>query len=260
VITNPSGVLTPAQLAVADEILSAEEQSRRHLAIYLSGSHAYGFPSPDSDLDLKAVHTEPTRNLLGLSPRPHSAARLEVVRGVEVDYTSNEIGTVLAGILGGNGNYVERFLGDLILYATPAAEELRPIVSRALSRRVHRHYRGFAMQQRVALEAAPTAKKILYVLRTALTGTNLLSRGELVTDVTRLLDEHGYGEARELIEIKRAGERTPLEPAMAEAWRTRLDALFERLDAARDRSSLPEEPANSAEVEAWLVDWRLRQL
>jgi predicted nucleotidyltransferase len=106
VITNPSGVLTPAQLAVADEILSAEEQSRRHLAIYLSGSHAYGFPSPDSDLDLKAVHTEPTRNLLGLSPRPHSAARLEVVRGVEVDYTSNEIGTVLAGILGGNGNYV----------------------------------------------------------------------------------------------------------------------------------------------------------
>ena len=43
-IANPAGVLAPAQLAVADEVLAAEERSRRHLAIYLSGSHAYGFP------------------------------------------------------------------------------------------------------------------------------------------------------------------------------------------------------------------------
>src|SRR5690606_22403890 len=42
--------------AVADRVLDEESARRRHLVIALSGAHAYGFPSPDSDLDLKAVH------------------------------------------------------------------------------------------------------------------------------------------------------------------------------------------------------------
>jgi predicted nucleotidyltransferase len=259
VVENPAGVMSTAQHEVATEVLAAEGAARRHLVVYLSGSHSYGFPSPDSDLDLKAVHTESTRRLLGLAPPPAHAARLEVVRGVEVDYTSNEIGAVLAGVLGGNGNYVERLLGDLVLQATAELAELRPLVRRALSRRVHRHYRGFASQQRAGLDAAgtPTAKKLLYVLRTALTGTHLLATGELVTDVTQLLDRHDLSDARELVELKRAGERAPLPEAIAARWRGRLDALFDQLDRARDRSPLPAEPSNIMEVEAWLVAHRL---
>ncbi len=189
-LDNPGGVLTPHQLAVAAEVLGHEEGRRRHLVIYLSGAHAYGFPSPDSDLDLKAAHVESTDRLLGLAPPPAHASRLEVVSDVEIDYTSNELRPVLAGVLGGNGNYIERFLGDLVLYAAPELDELRPLIQRALSRRVHHHYRGFAMQQRIAFETAevPTAKKLLYVLRTALTGIHLLRTGQLVTDLTRLVD------------------------------------------------------------------------
>jgi predicted nucleotidyltransferase len=258
-LDDPGAVLSAQQHEVAAEVLAAEGAARRHLVVYLSGAHAYGFPSPDSDLDLKAVHSESTRRLLGLSPPPSHAARLEVVRGVEVDYTSNEIGAVLAGVLGGNGNYIERLLGELVLQSAPELEELRPLVRGALSRRVHRHYRGFAAQQRAALDAAgtPTAKKLLYVLRTALTGRHILETGELVTDVTRLLDRYGLADARELVEMKRAGERAPLPGPTAEHWRGRLDALFDLLDRARDRSPLPAEPANFAEVDNWLVAHRL---
>ncbi len=258
-IDNPQGVLGDRQREVADQVIAHEGAARRHLVVYLSGSHSYGFPSPDSDLDLKAAHTEATGRLLGLAARAPSASRLEVIRGVEIDYTSNEIGAVLAGILSGNGNYLERLIGDFVLYQEPELADLRPLVRRALSRRFHAHYRGFALQQRSALEAAaaPTAKQLLYVLRTTLTGAHLMATGELVTDVRLLLDDHGFAEARELIDMKRAGERSSLEPAVAARWRLRLDPLFELLDGARERSVLPEKPANAAELDAWLVAHRL---
>ena len=55
-----------------------------------------------------------------------------------------------------------------------------------LSRRVGRHYGGFAASQLRLFDAKPTAKRALYVLRTAATGRHLLGHGELLTDVARL--------------------------------------------------------------------------
>jgi hypothetical protein len=131
--------------------------------------------------------------------------------------------------------------------------ELRPIVQRSLSRRVHRHYRGFAQNQLQFLEKEPTAKKLLYVLRTTLTGVHLLETGELEPDLTRLMDRYGVADAAELVERKRAGERVGLEPELVEAWRPRVDALLRRLDAAREGSPLPEDPPNVGEVQDWLI-------
>ena len=74
----------------------AEEGARReHLVVYLSGAHAYGFPSPDSDLDLKCVHVAPTGEFLGFCRPPLAVDRAEVLDGVELDYTSHELGHVL---------------------------------------------------------------------------------------------------------------------------------------------------------------------
>lgn len=54
-----TNVLDPHAQRVADAVLAEEEGKRRHLVVALSGAHAYGFPSPDSDLDLKAIHLAP---------------------------------------------------------------------------------------------------------------------------------------------------------------------------------------------------------
>jgi uncharacterized protein len=117
--------------------------------------------------------------------------RAEVVDGVEVDYTSNELAHALVGILGGNGNFIERVLGRMVARSSPLLAELQPLAQRSLSRRVHRHYRGFAQNQLRFLEKEPTAKKLLYVLRTTLTGIHLLETGDLEADLTRLM---GCGE------------------------------------------------------------------
>ena len=254
--------LTGKAREVAQRVVQEEERRRRHLVIYLSGAHAYGFPSPDSDLDLKAIHIEPTENLLGLSSNKESFDRLEFIEGVEIDYTSNEIKGVLAGIITGNGNYIERVIGNLFAHSAPEHEELKELVPGLLSRRVHRHYRGFAANQRKSFEDAdkPTAKKLLYVLRTALTGTHLLKTGELRVDLTTTADEYGFADANELIEAKKSGEQTVLSEDVRQSWLKRLDGLFELLDDARECSVLPEEAPGAKEAEDWLVRTRTTQL
>src|SRR4029079_17532454 len=106
----------------------------------------------------------------------------------------------------------------------------------ALSRRLYRHYRGFAANQQKALEKEPTIKKLLYVLRTALTGTHLLRTGELETDLGTLADAYELRAAHELIAAKRAGERTAADPALLEEWRPKVEMTLGRLDAARERT------------------------
>jgi predicted nucleotidyltransferase len=249
-------VLTIEQRRVMTRVLEEEEARREHVVVYLSGAHAYGFPSPDSDLDLKAIHIAKTADLVGLEIPPPTADRAEIIDGVEIDYTSNELGHALAAILGGNGNFLERILGRTIAHESPLLGELRPIVQHSLSRRVHRHYHGFAKNQFQFLEKEPTVKKLLYVLRTTLTGIHLLRMGELEANLTRLMDSYGLSDARDLVEKKRKGEQTATDPTLVDAWRARIEQLFARLDRARDESVLPEEPANREEIRGWLIEAR----
>jgi hypothetical protein len=89
-------MLTAEQLTVMKRVLDEEEARREHV-IHLSGAHAYGFPSPDSDLDLKAIHIANTADLLGFEPPAPTIDRAEIIDSVEVDYTSNELAHALVG-------------------------------------------------------------------------------------------------------------------------------------------------------------------
>jgi hypothetical protein len=257
---NATSMLTPKQSEIAERALAEESRARHHLVISLSGAHCYGFPSPDSDLDLKAIHIAPTARLVGMTAPELHATRLEVIEGVEIDYSSNELGGVLIGIVQGNGNYVERVLGALTMATSPEHGSLRPLVQRSLSKRIHRHYRGFAHGQLGDFDGAaqPTAKKLLYVLRTALTGIHVLRAGRIVTDVTELLDEYGFGDAKELVAQKRAGERVVLAEPLRSKWRAEVERALTLLDAAPAASALPDESPNRAELEDWLLDVRRR--
>jgi predicted nucleotidyltransferase len=255
-------LLKPHERDVMGRVIAEEEAKRYHLVIALSGAHAYGFPSPDSDLDLKAIHIDPTPTLLGLGHGTPHADRMQTIEGVEIDYTSNEIKPVLHGVLQGNGNYIERVLGALLPHTAPELEGLKPLVQRALSRRIFRHYLGFATSQLKAAQTAEgtSAKKLLYVLRTALTGAHALRTGRVVIDVNELLDTYGFGDARELIEAKRKGETIKLSEDAAARWGEDVKRAFTVLGEAHERSVLPEEPPNTAELEAWLLAERRKRL
>lgn len=250
--------MTPHQRDVAASFLAAAAAEREPVVVALSGAHAYGFPSPDSDLDLKGIHVAPTRELLGLRPETPPVERIQMVEGVELDYSSHELGMVLHGVLKGNGNFIERILGELLLVRSPLLAELQPIVRASLSQRSHHHYRGFALNQRKEAERTRRAKKVLYVLRTTLTGAHLLRTGELVTDVTRLAPVYGL-ELADLLEAKSQAEKQALDDGVYAAAEVRMDRAFAILDAALPASSLPVDPPNVPEVDAWLVETRLQR-
>jgi predicted nucleotidyltransferase len=249
-------ILTPAQQAVARPFIEARERERKHLVVYLSGAHAYGFPSPDSDLDLKCIHIAPTRVLVGLTPPGDPGDRIEVIDGVELDYGSNELGGVLRGVSKGNGNFLERILGALALGGDlELLAQARAVVQPLLSRRVAYHYRGFAASQLHAFDEKPTAKRALYVLRTTATGRQLLAHGTLITDVA-LLGEWLPPEIDELLAIKRTGEKEPLDAAQAETWRARLGQAIAAIDPSTSKlPEAPPEPAMAA-LDAWLQEVR----
>jgi hypothetical protein len=255
---DPWSVLTAHQAETARRFLADRQGERRHLVVYLSGAHAYGFPSPDSDLDLKCVHVAATRELVGLQPAAESAEQVEVVEGVELDYGSNELAPVLRGAIKGNGNFLERILGELVLASDARLlDEARAVVRPLLSRRIARHYIGFAASQLRLFDEKPTAKRALYVLRTTATGRHLLAHGELVTDVAKLAGVVPP-EIGELLEIKRRAERQELEPEQVASWRTRLVAAIAAVDTSVSSSVLPIEPPPETVVaaDAWLREVR----
>ncbi len=254
--------LTQHQQQVAARAIAEESARREHVIVSLSGAHAYGFPSPDSDLDVKAVHLESTAALLGFPRTPSGAERLEVIDGVEVDYSSNELGGVLQGVLKGNGNYLERFLSGYEFSTSPMVSSLRPLVQASLSRKLARHYQGFALGLLREWEGTGcrSAKKLLYVLRTTLTGTHALLEGAIVTDVNQLLARYGFNDASELIEQKRRGEKSELSPELSARWKARIPAALALLAEAEASSPLPEVAPNAEQLEAWLIEQRLQTL
>lgn len=247
-------VIDPVATRVTDE----ESTKREHLVVALGGSRSFGFPSPNSDWDLECIHVAPTAKLVGLTQPTLTFDRIETIDGVKIDYTSNEVAGVISGILGGNGNYLERVLGRAFVRKTSLFDELVPLVQRAVSRRLSRHYRGFATGQIGELEKEPTVKKLLYVLRTLLAGTHLLRTGTLEPSLPALIATHGLRDAEPLVAAKIAGERIARDPSLLDEWRPRIAALFESHDAALASSTLPEapEPAAVVELEAWLLEVR----
>ncbi len=249
-------------LDLARRFIAANPPPGELLLVALTGSHIYGFSSPDSDLDLKGIHRVPTRGLLGFGRPKETHDRLEVYDGVECDLTTHEIQKAFGLLLAGNGNMLERFESPVQLYSTPTAEALRALSRGARSTRYIRHYSGFFRGMcREHERGERRAKTLLYAYRVALTGAHLLLTGELCCDVRRLGPEHGFPEVLELVEHKASHhEKATVPDDMDRRHRAnwpRLDAL---LGAAKDRSPLPAEPQNVDACEAWLIEQRLADL
>lgn len=256
-----SDAMTPAQRAVAERVVAEEIGKRETLVVSLCGAHAYGFASVDSDLDLKGVWATPSRRLLGLAGTPGAVDRHEWIAEVEVDFTVNELTQVVRGVLKGNGNMLERIMDPRPLHAAPELVELREHTRNNLSQRSYAHYRGFATSQREAVDlAAPKAKKVLYVLRTTVTGAHLLETGEVVPDLAALAGRYGFPEVPDLIALKRDAELGVLPAVWIERIPGLLARAFERLDQALARSILPEQPPAEAALERWLIDYRIAAL
>jgi predicted nucleotidyltransferase len=229
----------------------------------VAGSHLYGFPSADCELQLRGIHLAGTRELLGLSPPPPNFEVFEVFEEQEYDLNSIELGRALKLILGGNGHMLERILSPFQVIDSEHLFQLAELTGGAVSRRFGHHYvRLFEdLCDRHDRGVEPEARTQLGIFRAALTGAHLMRTGELLCDLERLATDQALPEACELIRRKRKGsDELVLSDEEDKRLRSRWPELKNVLDRSLGSSGLPETPANAEACSGWLVDLRVRRL
>src|SRR5215218_1797015 len=112
--------------------------------VTVSGAHLYGFPSQDSDVDLRGAHVLPIESVVGLRPARETHERSEIVEGLQVDLVSHDIGKYLRLLVAKNGYVLEQILSPLVVVATPEFARLQELARGSLNRTLYHHYRGFA--------------------------------------------------------------------------------------------------------------------
>src|SRR5438045_4493080 len=92
------------------------------LFVTISGAHLYGFPSPDSDYDLRGVHVLPLQEIAGLQTGPETIERDGIFDGLEIDLVSHDAHKFFSLMLKKNGYVLEQLHSPLIVRTSPEHE------------------------------------------------------------------------------------------------------------------------------------------
>ena len=96
----------------------------------VSGAHLYGFPSPDSDYDLRGVHVLPVREVIGLDPGRETVEVSELRGGLEIDLVTHDVRKFFGLLLKKNGYVLEQLYSPLVIRTTPERSTVSPTRSR----------------------------------------------------------------------------------------------------------------------------------
>jgi predicted nucleotidyltransferase len=232
----------------------------RPLFITISGAHLYGFPSPDSDFDVRGCHLLPLPEVLSLKEPRETRQYTGIEDGREIDFVSHDAGKFFRLMLRKNGYVMEQIFSPLVVEACAAFEELREIARGCVTRHIVHHYRGFAENELLNLDdqAEKRVKTTLYAYRVLLTGIHVLRSGAIEADLRKLLELRPLDRVADLIERKRAGAEKGTLPAEEAAWhRDALTRLRAELETAAADSTLPDAPAKADALDDLLIRLRL---
>jgi predicted nucleotidyltransferase len=226
----------------------------------VSGAHLYGFPSPDSDWDLRGVHVLPAREVVGLDVGPDTVEQSTVYEGLEMDLVTHDLIKFFNLLLRRNGYVLEQVFSPLVLRTSPEHEELKALSNACITRHHAHHYLGFAETQwRLFEKEQPRrVKPLLYVYRVLLTGIHLMRTGRVEPNLLTLNEEFRLPYVPELVQRKLSGpEKGTLPQSDFSFHEQEFRRLREELERARDTSSLQEAPTARAGLNDLLVRLRL---
>ncbi len=238
----------------------AAEQPYPLLFITISGAHLYGFPSPDSDYDLRGVHVLPVREVVGLDEPRETIEVSEVRDGREIDLVTHDAKKFFLLMLKKNGYVLEQLYSPLVVHTTPEHEELKGIARGCITRHHAHHYLGFADTQWKLFqkEQPPRVKPLLYLYRVLFTGIHLMRTGEIEANLVRLNEVFRHPAIPELIARKLAGpEHSVLLDAEMQFHEGEYHRLVAELEQASAASKLPESPSGRAALNDLLVRLRI---
>jgi uncharacterized protein len=230
------------------------------LFITISGAHLYGFPSKDSDYDLRGIHLLPISQVVGLDTGPQTIERSGIFDGLEVDLVTHDAHKFFGLMLKKNGYVLEQLYSPLIVQTTPEHEELKQIGFGCITRHHAHHYFGFSETQWRLLEKdrPRRVKPLLYLYRVLLTGIHLMETGQIEANLPKLNDRYRLPQVPDLIARKLAGaEQSTLPDDDFDFHRTEYARLRNQLQSAYDATSLPESPSSKPALHSLLLRLRL---
>ena len=209
----------------------------------ISGAHLYGFPSPDSDYDLRGVHVLPLERVAGLDVGPETIETSGIHDGLEIDLVTHDAHKFFQLMLRKNGYVLEQLYSPLVVRTTAWHEELKQIGAGCITRHHAYHYFGFAqtLWKLFEKENPRRVKPLLYVYRVLLTGIHLMKTGEVEANLLTLNQQFRLAHVEDLVARKLAGpEQSTLGDADVEFHQREYERLRAELLTAFDASTLPE--------------------
>lgn len=230
----------------------------------ISGAHLYGFPSPDSDFDLRGAHILPLEKIVGLKSSDETLEDSRVIDGLEMDIVTHDVKKFFGMLLKKNGYVLEQLYSPLIVQATPEHAELKTIAKQLITRHHSHHYLGFADTQwrLFQKENPPRVKPLLYVFRVILTGIHLMRSGEINANLVELNEEFQLPYVPDLVARKTGGaEQSTLAADELSRFEPEFKRLIAHLESAAKESRLPEDalPTAVAALDELLKRIRLAQ-
>lgn len=238
----------------------AHSQPYPLIFVTISGAHLYGFPSPDSDFDLRGVHVLPVAEVVGLEAGRETIEISGIRDGLEMDLVTHDARKFFLLMLKKNGYVLEQLYSPLIVRTSPEHEELKHIARGCITRHHAHHYLGFAETQWKLFEKENQrrVKPLLYVYRVLLTGIHLMRTGEVLANLVTLNEVYRLPYVPELVARKSPGpEQSRLVNADVELHRREYDRLIGELNLVFEHSSLPEAPSAKSALNDLLL--RLRR-
>ncbi|MDQ6942860.1 MAG: nucleotidyltransferase domain-containing protein [Candidatus Eremiobacteraeota bacterium] len=227
--------------------------------VTVSGAHLYGFPSEDSDFDLRGVHVTPPQTLLSLQPPRETIEDQSTEDGPLDELVTHDARKYAQLLLRNNGYVLEQIFSPLVVIEGDLPR-WRALAQQCIARKHVQHYLGFARSEWTQFHRRPekTVKRLLYVIRVMLTGIHLLRTGEVEANLLALNEAYQLPYVPELVAAKRAnGEAAQLPPDKQLPFYEREYARLETLlKEAHEQSTLPDETPGAREA----LDAFLREL
>jgi len=228
----------------------AKQNVSNPLFVVLSGSHAYGFPSSESDYDLRGAYIAKTNELLSLRKPPETIEK----RDTRMQLVLHELEKTLHLLLSPSGYIFEQIHSPYPVLESKPFKQLKQLSKFVVCKALHNHYSGFALSIYKKARTAEWAdiKEDLYLMRVLMTGITLLETGRVVVNLPELNKKFKLDVVPQLIKLREQSETARgiinLDKEASE--------LFSRLDEAYKASNLPDRVENVDKFNDWLLKIR----
>lgn len=227
----------------------SNEYHGKIINLMISGSHLFGFESPDSDTDYRGCFQVKTNKLLTTRKIKDTIEFKTMKEGMtkenqhefdvyDKDAVLDELGKEINLLLDGNCNHYEHLFADQLI-KTPEFMELKRFFSENINLTgLYNSYRGMAYQnyKKFILGGKHTVKKYLYVLRGLMAGTYCLAYKQIQPNMEILTQRFHSPVAKELIDLKKRGmEKDPVKKNLdkynreVDRWFLIIDGLAEEI-------------------------------